>query len=301
MPLTRKPDFFVVGAPKCGTTALCHYLSQHPDVCFSDPKEPSYFCSDFPGYAAVSSDADYLEMYFGRCGYQALALGEGSATYLYSRVAVQNILEFNPAARFIAMLRNPVDMLHALHSQFVYDGAEDVKDFEVAWGLQSERRGGGRIPAGCIEPSFLQYREVGRLGVQVDRLFDTVGKDRCLLLTLEDLASAPGSVYSKVLEFLRLDHDGRTDFRRLNENKEHQLHALGVCMAWLRDHPPAALRRVPGMRQAGRMLMRLNSRKTRRQPLRPEFRRQLVECFTDDIGRLEQHLQRDLGHWRVVR
>jgi hypothetical protein len=38
--MARKPNFFIVGAPKCGTTALSEYLRSHPDVFFSSPKEP---------------------------------------------------------------------------------------------------------------------------------------------------------------------------------------------------------------------------------------------------------------------
>jgi hypothetical protein len=296
--VARKPEIFVIGAPKCGTTALCRYLSEHPGVCFSNPKEPSYFCTDFPGYADVGSDAEYLRTYFGHCKQPHQLLGEGSATYLYSRTAVRNILAFNERARFIVMLRNPVDMVHALHSQFLYDGAEDVKDFEVAWSLQSRRRSGYGIPAGCIEPSFLQYGEVGRLGEQLHRLFADAGRDRCLLLMIEGLAKTPAKVYGRVLEFLALGDDDRKEFRRLNENKEHRLHALGMSLASIRDKPPRILLSIPGLRQLGRMLMRLNSVKTARPALRAEFRGQLVESFSDDIARLEIYLQRDLGHWR---
>jgi hypothetical protein len=39
----RFPDFFVVGAPRCGSTAFCRYLAKHPAICFSRPKEPHYF------------------------------------------------------------------------------------------------------------------------------------------------------------------------------------------------------------------------------------------------------------------
>jgi hypothetical protein len=41
------PNLFIVGAPKCGTTSLHYWLSQHPEIFMSEPKEPKFFCTDF--------------------------------------------------------------------------------------------------------------------------------------------------------------------------------------------------------------------------------------------------------------
>ena len=45
----RTPDFFIVGAPKCGTTAMNDYLKQHPEdadqfkiIVVSDPEPNAY-------------------------------------------------------------------------------------------------------------------------------------------------------------------------------------------------------------------------------------------------------------------
>ncbi len=54
---SRRPNFFIVGAPKCGTTAWVRYLEDHPDVYFSPSKEPHYFCTDFPTLGAATSQA----------------------------------------------------------------------------------------------------------------------------------------------------------------------------------------------------------------------------------------------------
>lgn len=47
--MTARPDFFVAGASKCGTTALFEYLSSHPHVYMSRDKEPKFFCTDLLG------------------------------------------------------------------------------------------------------------------------------------------------------------------------------------------------------------------------------------------------------------
>ncbi len=103
----RKPDFFIIGAPKCGTTALATYLAEHPNIQLSDPKEPHYFCKDLKaGGPPVASDKDYVRRFFpGLEESGASAAGEASVWYLYSDVAVRNILRFQPDAKFIVMLR----------------------------------------------------------------------------------------------------------------------------------------------------------------------------------------------------
>ena len=114
----QPPNFFIIGAPKCGTTALSEYLRTHPDVFFSEPKEPNYFNSDVVSKKLYyyTSLEDYLEKCFsGAEGYKAV--GEGSVRYLSSAVAVDNILKLYPNAKFIIMLRNPVDLGYSLFHQ----------------------------------------------------------------------------------------------------------------------------------------------------------------------------------------
>src|SRR3977135_3113168 len=103
--LATRPGFFIIGAPRCGTTALSTYLAGHPRIGFSRPKETQFFCTDLPGIRFMTADPDeYVKLCFGHCtGKNYLAIGEGSVWNLYSRAAVWNILRFNPEARFIIM------------------------------------------------------------------------------------------------------------------------------------------------------------------------------------------------------
>ncbi len=122
----RVPNFFIVGAPKCGTTALSEYLRHHPNVFFSSQKELNFLNDDLPqeditGLHRVSSLSDYLK-YFAEANENHRAVGEGTPHYLRSRTAIQNILDLNPEARLIAMVRNPVDLVDAFHATRLYRG-----------------------------------------------------------------------------------------------------------------------------------------------------------------------------------
>ena len=100
------PDFFVVGAPRCGTTTLASFLQQHPDVCFSAVKEPHFFSRD--EIAALPESEmegvvaeEYWQRFFGHCEGDPKLYAEGSVTYLYVPERMAPILRLWPEAKFV--------------------------------------------------------------------------------------------------------------------------------------------------------------------------------------------------------
>ena len=159
--LDPRADFFILGAPRCGSTALVHYLAGHPGIEMAAEKETHYFADDFPRFRRVATPEAYASLFRDpiRC-----RRGEASVYYLYSRTAVANILAYNPQARFIVLVRQPVDMLVSLHAQLYTTFHEDQRDFQVAWQLQSERAARSSLAANCELPQILQYRDVASTG-----------------------------------------------------------------------------------------------------------------------------------------
>jgi len=299
--LAGKPNFFIVGAPKCGTTALHHYLRPHPNVFVPRVKEPHFFAADLGDYRIVRRTEDYVKL-FAPATPAHLRVGEGSVYYLRSSVAIPAIRAFNPDAKIIAMFRNPVDVVYALHSELLYWSEETVPDFEEAWRLQTRRQQGLDLPT-CRSPLLVQYGEVGRFGSQVQRLLATFPREQVKLILFDDLTRSPQQVYDEVIEFLELPHDGRTDFPRINENRR-------VRLLWLKHlirRPPPLLRqtytsikRTVGARQLDsikRQIVTSNSSREARPPLAPAFRAELVEAFRGEVALLSELTGRDLGHW----
>lgn len=207
--------FFILGAPKCGTTSLARWLGEHPGVYMSPVKEPHFFSSDLKN-RTVTSERSY-ESLFSSADIERQIVGEASTWYLFSRVAVKNILERSPNSRFIVMTRDPVEMAISLHHHNVRVLHEDEKDFVKAWALQGERIKGNRLPRGCVEPNFLQYGAACSLGAQVDRLLEYVAPEQVLHISLEGMKQEPKKQYARVLEFLGCENDGREDFLAANE------------------------------------------------------------------------------------
>ena len=297
-----RPNFFIVGAPKCGTTALYEYLRPHPNVFMAKVKEPHFFAKDLGTYPLIKTLDAYMAL-FGDSTDRHLRVGEASVYYLRSSTAIANIYEFNPDAKLVAMFRNPVDMVHSFYSQLVYVAQEDVDDFETAWRLQERRAQGLDLPLRSRGAFLLQYADMGRFGTQAERLLSIFPPAQVKVILYDDFAASPRKVYDEVIGFLDLPRDNPTEFPRINENKRARV-------AWLRNlmvKPPAALRetyrslkqtmgakRLDAIKQG--VLDRITVRE-RRPPLSPRFRAELVETFREEVALLSRLLKRDLSHW----
>jgi hypothetical protein len=288
----RKPDFFILGAPKCGTTSLAAWLAEHPRIFLSPVKEPHFFNTD--DRQGVTTLAEYEALFDGATPRHG-AVGEASVWYLSSADAVRNILRYQPDARFIVMLRNPVEMAPALHAEMLLSGHENVRDFTAAWQLQAERREGRHLPAFSWAMRRLQYGEACALGAQLQRLLQTAPADRVLSIVLDDVIEDPRREYLRVLRFLGVDDDGRVAFPAYNKAKVPRWPGLARAMFVVLQ-----MRRRIGIRRGLNLWQRVfevNRIETPRAPLPPGTLAQLRQHFTGDVKLLGRLLGRDLQHW----
>lgn len=303
----RFPDFFLVGAPRCGTTALSRYLAANPQVCFSRPKEPHYFALLAPDAAPEDLETAYLARYFAHHHAGHRVIGEGSVSYLYSPHAIERILQVNPDARFIAILRNPLEMLPSYHLRMLFILCEDVEDFAAAWRLQDARARGERVPRHCIDARLLLYREVARYGVQIERLYRAAGRDQCHVIVFDDLARDPAAVYRDVLKFIGVDDDGRTTFGRRYPSRIYRFRWLQELLYSVRSrraHAVDTLQRTARAKKAAgrrkslvKRLARWNRIERRPTPLDADMTTTLRAAFAEDVAMLSDLLGRDLRHW----
>jgi hypothetical protein len=296
-----KPNFFIVGAPKCGTTALSEYLREHPNIYMCNPKEPHFFDYDFEQYRVVKTLDEYLSL-FDASTSEHIAIGDASACYLYSSIALKEIYKFDPQAKIIVMLRNPIDLAYSYHSQLFYASDENEPDFEKAWGLQGIRKEGKKIPSRCRDSALLQYAAVARLGEQIERLLTVFPREQIEIILFDEFTKSTKQVYERILNFLEVPRDNRRDFRQFNHNKSHKLETVGH----LSERPPELLTKI--VMQAKKLLgierlyildiiRYFNNKVQARQPLTDNFRAELLAEFAPDIKKLSQLLEKDLSHW----
>jgi hypothetical protein len=304
--VTRTPDLFIVGAPKSGTTSLYEYLKGHPDVFMSVVKEPCYFARDLAlddsgNFLVYGRDEKLYYDLFSEAGDAARA-GEGSTRYLYSQDAPALIHEASPNAYVIAMLRNPVDMIHSLHAHKLAAGTEDEPDFEKALEQEADRHAGRSIPKHS-NPKLATYRDRAMFAQQLPRWFETFGKERVHVGILEDMVRDPAAEFRRVLEFLEVDADWQPESFAAY-NTAHGARSMFIRRA-LNGRIPQwivwkALPRVIGDTRT-RGLVRdfrhswFHRKKIEKGKMSAELRRRLEDEFMPDVTALSRMLGRDLG------
>lgn len=300
------PRAYILGAPKCGTTALAHYLSEHPAIAFSRVKEPHFYADDLEGLKTARD----LDAY--RAGFPAAEgtrlLMEGSVWYLYSQMAVANILAARPDARFVVMLRDPVRMVPSLHRQLLNAVDESVEDLERAWSLSEDRLAGRNVPRSCRAAATLAYTRTAMFGAMIERLYRAAGRERCLVLFQEEMRYDAASVYARTLDFLDMPHDGRTDFTPVNEAQRPRSRALQWMLHRgrpIREAVSTPIKGLLGKESLGLQsrLRRANMVKTGAAVLTPAMSGRIAAHYAGDMRHLGRLLGRDLGRefgWAAV-
>jgi len=277
---------------------MYEYLRVHPQVFMSVPKEPMYFGADLtPRYRRMTDD-EYLALFSAAAPEQRA--GEASPWYLYSKDAPREILDFAPAAQAIVLLRNPVDVMYAQHSQLVFNRREDIVDFGEALAAENDRLAGRRVPADALRPEALYYRQSVRFADQLRHWFDVFGRDRMNVIVFDDLVADPRAAYRATLEFLGVDATYEVDLSVYNPNKR----ARSGLVQRMIFAPPRPLRSLFGKLRANPLAHRMrdrmvaaNSTQAARATMDPELRKQLTGEFAPQVSELGALIGRDLSAW----
>jgi hypothetical protein len=298
-----KPNFFIVGAPKSGTTSLYSYLKKHPNV-FLPRKEISYFCHDLTFLYPKMRESVYLSYFSGVR--QQKKIGEASALYMLSPGTAQEIKNFNPDAKIIMMLRNPVQMVYSLHSQQYYNGDEPIESFEKALDAEKSRRVGDLIPDYHKCPlEALYYSEVAKYYEQLMRYKAIFAENKIHVILFDDFRFNPELEYRKVLKFLELEEVMPDEFEVVNANKTTKSRAFLQFLI----NPPNFLKTIakvlfPHHTKRREWLIEnlwnLNTRYKPRNPLTKELKQRLIDIYKEDIEKLGKTLNRDLSDWLKI-
>lgn len=203
------PDFFIAGPPKAGTTALHVALANHPDLFMSTVKEPKYFlCSDQPpaNQQGPGDAHSAQEWVWRRAEYEALfeaapegtLRGESTPFYLSDVGAQARIKLERPDAKFIVVLRDPIDRAHSNWAHLWADGLEPVADFVTACRLEEQRREAGWAP-------FWRYLTLGRYGRHLQGLLVLFPAEQVHWLRYRQLVDDPVGALEGICAFLGVD------------------------------------------------------------------------------------------------
>ena len=297
----EKPNFFIIGAPKCGTTALAKYLGEHDEIFVSTPKEPHYFATDFENYRNITTEKEYEDLFLGVCN--EVAIGEASVFYLYSKEALKNIQKYNADSRIILMIRNPVEMIPSLHSQVVYSGDENIQDFKEAWESCAYRKKSEKVTSNTRDSQILLYDEIAKYSEQISRVKMYFDDDKIKVIFFEEFSNDCQNVYEESLKFLDVAQDGRTDFPRINENKKLKSLKLNTVIKRIPSPVKSVYRFIKSSLKIERglsltkKLNKLNTVIEKREPLNKDVKAALINNYKNDILTLEKMFDKDLSDW----
>lgn len=201
------PEFFVVGAPKAGTTAVFKWLQAHPDVFLPAVKEPGYFA--YAGGHAAPRNGPFDPDYHARITVDPQAYshlyaaasdrmaGDVSPVYLVDKTVAAQIAAARPDARIIIILRDPVERAFSQYLHHVRDGLEPAPSFEAALDLEAMRlRDGWSWGHG--------YATHGHYADQIDQYLDAFAREQILFLDFARLNDQPDDCWQQICAHLGL-------------------------------------------------------------------------------------------------
>ena len=311
----KRTDFFIAGNSKSGTSALYFFLSQHPELCMSSPKEPNFFATDFChdrdiGAFTKKSLTEYLSFFDNAAGDRLW--GEASACYLYSKEAAKNIYSFNPDAQIIVIFREPVSFLHSYHLQQLKNPiseGESEKDFEKALQLEAERKKGEAIPPGCLIPELLYYSDRVKYAEHLSRFYEYFDQEQVLVLIYDDFKRDNEETYNRILEFLGVDRSFQPTFKSHNKvqklrskTAQKAVHSLSHGNgAWKSLHRLLKSALPASVRQFLLQVALQNIVYKPKDEVDPDLRRRLKTQFKSEVRQFSNLVDRDLmTEWKYT-
>lgn len=292
--MSHKPNFFIVGAPRCGTTAMYDYLKAHPDVAMSSYKEPHYFGSDLSGarYEMFRDKHDQYLRLFSHANPQQ-RIGEASVYYLFSKRAAQEIHQYTPEAKIIIMLRHPVSVLESLFTQGQLTGDIPYETLGEMLATTAEMTKFDSSRHAFLSGAGVEFAD------QVQRYMTTFGEENVHIILYEDFRADTAAEYRKTLDFLGVDASFQPEFKIVNARRQVRnplIHQITSNKTLIRIGSKFPLISLP----IYRAIKVLNAKPAeKKQTICPALRAQLIERFEPNVRQLATIIQRDLSHWLV--
>jgi hypothetical protein len=293
------PNTLIIGAQKCGTTAMYHFLKQHPEVFMSEEKEPHFFSFEneeitFNGPRSTRVSrywntrrtklTDYLAL-FSEVNSEKV-IGEASPLYLYVPKSCHTIARYIPNAKLIVILRNPVDRAFSNFCHAVRNAHEPILDFEKAINMEEKR-------TQKAWGSEWYYKQLGLYHDQLKRYLNLFPRNQIKVILFEELAKNPISTMQEVYSYLGVESTFQPTLANINPNTGVPRDTLiNRILQWM-------ICQIPRDHRLSRGIRRLQPWSD--YPVASlSMRNKLVGYFREDILRLETLIEKDLSSWLEV-
>lgn len=290
------PDFIIIGAMKSGTTTLYSYLSLHPGIFMTTPKEPGFFSRN----DVFAKGTDWYLALFKTAAPDQI---RGEASTCYSRwpaypEAAKRIHEFNSKTKFIYVLRHPVDRAYSHYGHLVYSDKKPYRSFEEALKAEDE----------IISAS--------KYMLQINKFLEYFPKEQILLVDFDEMIHKTAETLATIQKFLGCDVQNLAQQNKIAANQASEKSVQKNFVNYLRK-----IRNLPGIKTLIDLTLNQQARKTIRQqlvagllnsfvgqmmmktkkqqlsPIQPETRSKLLNELKADTRELEIYWERNLSNW----
>lgn len=280
----RLPDFFLVGAPKAGTTSVYNYLSQHPEIFTPAVKEPHFFsCPEVKDTYYEVPFVDEIDEYKSlfREASQTQKAGDFSTSYLHHKKAAHRIKRMCPNARILIILRDPVERAISHYLMDVRDGYQRLPLIEC---LKEKNNVDNRF--------YREYVDVGMYSSQIERYRDIFGGKKVKIFLFDNLVSRTEETLGKLMRHIRVDE--RVDISTKENHNEYQRFKYGFVKSILKSKVFQVFsKRIPvGVKNKAKSVF-----VSKDKPDLTRARSELQKVFRDDVVRLQNVIDKDLSGW----
>jgi hypothetical protein len=289
--MTIKPEVFLLGAQKAGTTSLAFLLEQHPDIGVTYPKEPHFFSRHFNGSSkwykalfrgqenqlSIDASTSYSMRPYDEENFQWKKMHERMYPYTAERV-----YEWNPGAKFIYIMRSPVERTYSSYWHSVRHHRENRSFDEV------------------IKDHRCRYIAASDYAHQLEPWLRLFPRSQFLLLDFQDFKNAPQKTLDECFHFLGIKayHAAAFDIK----NKTYFPSKTARTFNYMIKRFPAVTR----VQKAAPSVLKDKVQKWRKgkatvPPMSAAQRRELEAVFEEPVNRLEEMTGMDFSHWKVYR
>lgn len=298
-------DFLIIGAGKSGTTSLADFVSHHPDVLMTQPKEPWFFDTNDYHRGMTWYWQEYLGHYAGeKC------VGEASSQTLFVPYAARRLKSAVPNARLIAILRNPIDRAHSdwwmkrcqnwetadFDTAIRENLSQLARDVDFSDPVIWQRH----IDSHKHEMLYRTYIEYGYYATQLERYLACFPRDQMLIILSDDFSRNVKQTLERVWRFLEVNPSSINEGLSKLAPKNVARSPLGVALARTSATTPVVskIRQLlpEGTKNVAISLLRKLDPGKRPQMSR-DIRRMLSRHYQDEMRRLGTIVGRDLSSW----
>ncbi|MFB2918690.1 sulfotransferase domain-containing protein [Aerosakkonema funiforme] len=301
----RLPNLFICGAAKAGTSSLWYILGQHPDIFMPEDelvKEPCYFSN----LVGITDEKEYLNI-FTKADNQKY-IGEASTAYLTDPASPQRLYDFNPNAKIIIMLRNPIQRAYSLYNWMIQDGYEYARTFEEALAKEQQRRN-QKIP-NFFEPQYYynyMYFSSGLYYEQVNRYLELFGHNVFIGL-FEDFIKDPKEFLNQLWQFLEIKPCDNLQEEAKNPSRKVVHTYISFAMRRITKFKDSVSRyldrnyqiKLYNTKEGRDFLLKLVTTKQKPNPIKPDTYKRLREKYKDEYEKIESNLKLNLDAWRKI-